>query len=122
MSNGWLTGKDVFPAAVQRVIRPAVKLMCPWILVRPSKSIQTMLFAATAPHAEVGLSSRHAHDESSLSLWRCLALAVHAEMPCMGSSLSAVHAIMQVRGCCLQDGLHEFRRLKNMTRASAVLT
>ena len=53
LAQGWLTGTDVVPAAVQRVVRPAVKRILPWILVPPSRAVQTMLYAASAPAAEV---------------------------------------------------------------------
>lgn len=53
LANGWLTGTDVIPAAVQQVVRPLVRALCPWILVAPSKAVQTVLYAATAPSAEV---------------------------------------------------------------------
>lgn len=53
LANGWLTGSDAVPAAVQQVIRPLVRAVCPWILIPPSKAVQTILYAASAPAAEV---------------------------------------------------------------------
>lgn len=53
LANGWLTGTDALPAAVQQVTRPLVRALCPWILVAPSRAVQTVLHAATAPSAEV---------------------------------------------------------------------
>lgn len=53
LANGWLTGHDVVPAAIQRAIQPAVRLICPWILAPPQQAVQTMLYAASAPAHEV---------------------------------------------------------------------
>ncbi|KAK9804148.1 hypothetical protein WJX73_005150 [Symbiochloris irregularis] len=80
LANGWLTGSDVVPAAVQQIIRPLVRAICPWILVSPSKAVQTILYAASAPSAEISgkyiaggkvvQPSRQAQDDQlSARLW-----------------------------------------------------
>ena len=55
LARDWVTGADVWGAAMQPVLAPVMRALAPWLLVPPRRAVDTLLFAATAPAHQVSM-------------------------------------------------------------------
>lgn len=53
LARSWLTGADVAGRAAHRFVAPITRRLAPWLLIKPQRAVQTLLYAATAPRDEV---------------------------------------------------------------------
>ncbi len=56
LARSWLTGADVMGRAGQRIVAPVARALAPWLLIRPEKAVESLLYAATAPSQQVRCS------------------------------------------------------------------
>lgn len=56
LARSWLTGADVMGRAGQQFVAPVARALAPWLLIRPEKAVESLLYAATAPSQQVGSS------------------------------------------------------------------
>lgn len=55
LARDWVTGADMWGAAMQPVLAPVMRALAPWLLVPPARAVDTLLFAATAPAHQVSM-------------------------------------------------------------------